>query len=141
MHLGHEQIESLRRVLKGEKLVPVHALFEITRSLSHGHDAAVLGAKRAHKFDELFQATEQALDKIRQATRVPNGVLRARTASACAPAAPLTTSRWASTSRLEIGEEAFGYLRTRRRIAAEADLRHLRDPHPRIGRGHGRRRR
>ena len=42
-HLPLEQIESLRRVLKGEQLVPVEALFEITRSLPHGHVAAVLG--------------------------------------------------------------------------------------------------
>ena len=42
-HLPREQIESLRRVLKGETLVPGEALFEIARSLPHGHVAAVLG--------------------------------------------------------------------------------------------------
>ena len=50
-HLPREQIEALRRVLKGEKLAPVEALFEILRSLPHGHVAAVLGTLRRLQLD------------------------------------------------------------------------------------------
>ena len=53
-HLAPQQIESLRRVLKGEQLVPVEALFEITRSLPHGHVAAVLGALRGLGLERLL---------------------------------------------------------------------------------------
>ncbi len=41
-----EQVEALRRVLKGEALVAPEQAFEIERSLPHGHVAAVLGALR-----------------------------------------------------------------------------------------------
>jgi transposase len=40
------QIDSLRRVLKGEDLVPRQQAFQIVRSLPHGHVAAVLGTLR-----------------------------------------------------------------------------------------------
>lgn len=41
-----EQVERLRRVLKGEPLVSPEELFVITRSLPHGHVEAVLGTLR-----------------------------------------------------------------------------------------------
>ncbi len=44
-----ETIAMLRRVLKGETLVPVGEGFEIVRSLPHGHVAAVLGTLRRLK--------------------------------------------------------------------------------------------
>jgi transposase len=50
-HLPSEQIEALRRILKGEKLAPIEALFEILRSLPHGHVAAVLGTLRRLQLD------------------------------------------------------------------------------------------
>lgn len=40
------RIEALRRVLKGEAVVPTAAAFTIRRSLPHGHVAAVLGTLR-----------------------------------------------------------------------------------------------
>jgi len=55
-HLPREQIESLRRVLKGETLVPGEALFEIARSLPHGHVAAVLGTLRRLRLDRVLGA-------------------------------------------------------------------------------------
>lgn len=55
-HLPRAQIEALRRVLKGEPLVPAEALFEITRSLPHGHVAAVLGTLRRLQLDRLLSA-------------------------------------------------------------------------------------
>jgi len=55
-HLPRAQIEGLRRALKGEALVPVGELFEITRSLPHGHVAAVLGCLRRLQLDRLLAA-------------------------------------------------------------------------------------
>ena len=40
------QLDSLRRVLKGESLVSLSEAFQIQRSLPHGHVAAVLGSLR-----------------------------------------------------------------------------------------------
>lgn len=53
-HLPREQIEALRRILKGETLAPVEEMFEITRSLPHGHVAAVLGRLRGVQLDRLL---------------------------------------------------------------------------------------
>jgi transposase len=53
------QIESLRRVLKGETF-QVSDAFEITRSLPHGHVAAVLGTIRKLGVAELIDATRSA---------------------------------------------------------------------------------
>jgi transposase len=55
-HLPRKQIETLRRAFKGEELVPVEELFEITRSLPHGHVAAVLGSLRGVQLDRLLAA-------------------------------------------------------------------------------------
>jgi transposase len=41
-HLPYQQIQLIRRVLKGEQLVPLDDAFHITRSLPHGHVQAVL---------------------------------------------------------------------------------------------------
>jgi transposase len=41
-----EQVDNLRRVVKGEALVPVGGAFTILRSLPHGHVAASLGTLR-----------------------------------------------------------------------------------------------
>jgi hypothetical protein len=48
------QVETLRRVLKGEHLVPPEQAFQIVRSLPHGHVAAVLGMLRQLELDELL---------------------------------------------------------------------------------------
>lgn len=53
-HLPKEQIESMRRVLKGEKLVPAEEAFRIERSLPHGHVDAVLQMIRRLKLDQLI---------------------------------------------------------------------------------------
>jgi len=45
-HWPAERIETLRRALKGEKLVSPHEAMQIERSLPHGHVAAVLGTMR-----------------------------------------------------------------------------------------------
>lgn len=48
------QVELLRRVLKGEELVPCGDLFQIERTRPHGHVEAVLGTIRKHGVDELI---------------------------------------------------------------------------------------
>ena len=54
--LPREQVEALRRVLKGEKLAPVEEIFQIIRSLPHGHVAAVLGTLRRLQLDRLLSS-------------------------------------------------------------------------------------
>jgi len=48
------QVEMLRRVLRGETLVPAEEAFEIVRSRPHGHVAAVLGALRVAGLEKLL---------------------------------------------------------------------------------------
>ena len=49
-----DQIEAIRRVLKGEKLGPVEDTLEVVRSRAHGHVDAVLRAMRRLGFDKLL---------------------------------------------------------------------------------------
>ena len=51
-----EQIEAIRRILKGERLGPVEEGLEVVRSRAHGHVDAVLGAMRRLGFDKLIDA-------------------------------------------------------------------------------------
>ena len=51
------QIDSLRRVLKGDTLVAPQDALSINRSLPHGHVAAVLGSLRSLGLDQLFART------------------------------------------------------------------------------------
>jgi transposase len=53
-HWPDEQIETLRRLLKGERLVGIEDSLEIVRSLPHGHVAAVLGTLRQLKLDQML---------------------------------------------------------------------------------------
>jgi transposase len=53
-HWPEEQIETLRRVLKGETLVGLEDALEIVRSLPHGHVAAVLGTLQQLKLDQIL---------------------------------------------------------------------------------------
>lgn len=55
-HWPEEQIEALRRVLKGETLVPVDEAFCVERSLPHGHVNAVLATISSLGFDKLLAA-------------------------------------------------------------------------------------
>ena len=56
-----EKIDMLRRVLKGESLVPAGEGFEIVRSLPHGHVAAVLGTLRRLKIEPLLASKKGSL--------------------------------------------------------------------------------
>ena len=53
-HWPPSQVEMLRRVLKGETLVPPEQAFQIVRTLPHGHVAAVLGTLRRLQLDRLL---------------------------------------------------------------------------------------
>lgn len=48
------QIQAIRRILKGEDLVPADEAMKIIRSLPHGHVAAVLGTLKQLKVDTLL---------------------------------------------------------------------------------------
>jgi len=54
--LSMEQVETIRRVLRGEKLGPLEQHFEISRSQHHGHVAAVRTAMKRLDFDKLISA-------------------------------------------------------------------------------------
>ena len=51
------QIDALRRLLKGEPLVPASGALHITRSLPHGHVAAVLGTMQRIGLDKAIDST------------------------------------------------------------------------------------
>jgi len=50
-----DQIEAIRRVLKGEKLGPIEEGLEVVRSLAHGHVEAVRVAMRRLGFEKLIE--------------------------------------------------------------------------------------
>ena len=52
--LPMDQVESIRLVLKGERLVPIEALFEVTASPHHGHVLAARTAMKRLAFDSLI---------------------------------------------------------------------------------------
>jgi len=54
-HLPPELIELVRRGLRGEHFVPAADALEITRSLPHGHVAAVLGTLRTLELERLIE--------------------------------------------------------------------------------------
>jgi hypothetical protein len=51
-----DQIEAIRRILKGERLGPVADGLEVVRSRAHGHVEAVLGAMRRLGLEKLIDA-------------------------------------------------------------------------------------
>src|SRR5256714_12316483 len=56
-HLGEEKIETLRRALNGERLVNFDDTLTITRTLPHGHVAAVLAMARTLSVERLIDPT------------------------------------------------------------------------------------
>ncbi len=60
--LAPEQVEAMRAVLRGERLVPAGDGLEIVRALPHGHVLAALGTARRIGLDRLLpRATERRL--------------------------------------------------------------------------------
>ena len=79
------KIDSLRRVLAGETLVPLGAeRFEIARALAHGHVAAVLGTVRRLGLDKALPNGPQRRAKL---------ILAMIVARIIEPAAKLATAR------------------------------------------------
>jgi Transposase DDE domain len=84
------KIESLRRVLAGETLVPLAAdRFEITRALAHGHVAAVLGTVRRLGLAKALPQRPERRAKL---------ILAMIVARIIAPAAKLATARQLSAA-------------------------------------------
>ncbi len=60
-HLPADQIETLRRVFRGEKLVPAAQSFETVDTRLHGHVEAVLAAMKAIGFESLRGVATDAI--------------------------------------------------------------------------------
>jgi transposase len=85
-----EQIEDIRRILKGERLVPPETLFDVTRSTHHGQVEAVLAAMAALGMASLL-ATRPSRERS-----VALALIAARVLD---PRSKLATSRaWHTTS-------------------------------------------
>jgi hypothetical protein len=83
-HLPRSQIDLMRRVLRGETLVPPDQVFRILRSFPHGHVAAVLGTLRKLGLDRLISADQGP------SLHVVTGMIAARVLH---PASKLATAR------------------------------------------------
>ena len=94
--LSAEQIDAIRRTLKGETLVPVAELFEIVRSRHHGHVQAVRAAIKQLGFESLIAS---------RPSRERTLILAMVIARILAPASKLATTRWWHTTTLP---DAFG---------------------------------
>ena len=55
-HWPMEKVETLRRVLKDEKLVPLDGLFHIEKSFPHGHVEAIMGTIRKIGLDKMISS-------------------------------------------------------------------------------------
>jgi hypothetical protein len=87
--LPHEQVELLRRSLKGEAFVPADAAARVLRSLPHGHVAAVLAQARALGLPALLGPAGPARDLA--LALIVSRVVRPRTKLS-------TLSWWADTT-------------------------------------------
>lgn len=90
-HFPIDQVETLRRALKGKQLVPVDSLFEVIGSKHHGHVEAVRLAMKRLGFEELI-----ASKRSRQRDLVV-AVVAARILQ---PDSKLATTRWWSNTTL-----------------------------------------
>ncbi len=86
-----EKVETLRLLLRGEKLAPAAELFEVVESYHHGHVDAVLRAMRRLGFDELIAST---------ISRERDLVLAMVAARILEPDSKLATTRWWHTMTL-----------------------------------------
>ena len=94
--LSAEQVDAIRRALRGERLVPVAELFEIVRSLHHGHVQAVLTAMKQLRFESLI-ASRPCRERDLVVAMVAARILE--------PTSKLATTRWWHTTTLA---EVFG---------------------------------
>jgi len=94
--LTPEQVDAIRRTLKGERLVPVAELFEIVRSRHHGHVQAVRAAIKQLRFESIVAS---------RPSRERDLIVAMVIARILEPASKLATTRWWHTTTLP---EAFG---------------------------------
>ena len=89
--LPMDQVESIRLVLKGERLVPIETLFDVTGSPHHGHVQAVRIDMKRLDFDTLIawrRCRERDLVRAMVAARILD------------PDSKLATTRWWHTTTL-----------------------------------------
>ena len=89
--LPMDQVESIRRILKGERLVSTDALFEISDSSHHGHVQAVRLAMKRLGFDTLI-ASRPCRERDLVVAMVAARILQ--------PHTKLATTRWWHTTTL-----------------------------------------
>ena len=89
--LSDEQIEAIRRVLRGEPLCAPAALFEVVGSRPHGHVQAVAVAMQRLQVERLLAA---------RPSRERDGVCAMIAARVLAPHTKLATARWWHTTTL-----------------------------------------
>lgn len=89
--LSFQQVDAIRRTLKGEKLVGVSELFETTCSYHHGHVQAVLATLRRIGFESLLAS---------RGSRQRDLVVAMVTAQILEPDSKLATTRWWHTTTL-----------------------------------------
>src|SRR5271169_638408 len=89
--LSADQVDAIRRALRGEKLVPVAELFAIVRSVHHGHVLAVRTAIKQLGFESLVAS---------RACRERDLIVALVTARILEPASKLATTRWWHTTTL-----------------------------------------
>ena len=126
--LPMEQVQAIRRILKGERLAPADELFEVMDSVHHGHVQAVLGTMDRLRFAKLI-ASRRSPQRDLIVAMVAARVLE--------PDSKLATTRWwHSTSLPELLEvsgadeddlyEAMDWLLTRQgHIEKKLAVRHL----------------
>ena len=89
--LSQKQVETIRRALNGEELVPIDTLFAVTSSHQHGHVQAVVKAMKRLRFDNLIAA---------RSSRKRDLVMAMVVARILEPESKLATARWWHTTTL-----------------------------------------
>jgi len=87
------QVQLIRQVLKGEQLVPVDPLFDVSASPHHGHVQAVRKAMKKLGFDNLIAS---------RSTRERDLVMALVAARILRPDSKLATTRWWHTTTLPV---------------------------------------
>lgn len=86
-----EKVETLRLLLRGERLAPIGDLFEVIRSYHHGHVDAVLRAMKRLGLEQIIASTR---------SRERDLVVAMVAARAIEPDSKLATTRWWHTTTL-----------------------------------------
>ena len=89
-HFPIDQVDTLSRALKGEKLAPVDSLFEVNDSKHHGHVEAVRLAMKRLGFEKLVSSNS---------SRERDLVVAMVAARILEPDSKLATTRWWTTPR------------------------------------------